>query len=135
MQIMKQRDARSLIRLLLILCVNGGLLVSSLVTIVGTHEAQRSDPVLQYKAAPMVTLENIAWLLPLAIGIVAEVLMWRVAKYVNVGYYSVVCLWMFLGTALAQFHIGYFADTEHWAAGTLLFGLPSGCFAVLLWWL
>jgi len=132
---MKHNDTRPLVRRILIACINGGLLIVGTLTIAQTYRAQISDPVLHYKAAPIISVSHVIWLLPLAIGLLAEALNWQVAKLVNIGYYALTFVWMLLGTILAKLQFWGFAEPEHWLIGVEVIGVPSGCFAVLLWWL
>jgi hypothetical protein len=123
------------VRLAIVLCINGILFATGATSIVTTFRAQRADPVLHYQAAPIFTLEHVLWLLPLLLGIVAELFRWRVAKFINVGYFAVTAVWMLVGLLLARFHVWGFAEPEHWAPAVMLIGTPAACVAVLLGWL
>src|SRR5258708_40344759 len=86
-----------MVRLAIVVCINGILFAIGATSIVTTLRAQRSDPVLHYQAAPVLSLEHLLWLLPLLLGIVAELFRWRVAKYIHVGYFAVTAVWMVVG--------------------------------------
>jgi hypothetical protein len=124
-----------MVRLAIVACINGTLFALGATSIVTTFRAQRADPVLHYQAAPIFTVEHVLWLLPLLLGIVAELLRWRVAKFINVGYFAVTAVWMIVGLFLARFHVWGFAEPEHWAPGVMLIGTPAACVAFLLGWL
>jgi hypothetical protein len=121
--------------LAIVLCINGVLFATGATSIVTTFRAQRADPVLHYQAAPVLSWENLLWLLPLLLGMVAELFRWRVAKYINVGYYAFAAVWMIVGLVLARFHLWGFAEPEHWAPAVMLIGTPAACVALLLGWL
>ncbi len=125
----------AMVRLAIVVCINGILFAIGATSIVTTFRAQRTDPVLHYQAAPVLSLEHLLWLLPLLLGIVAELLRWRVAKYINVGYFAITAVWMLVGLFLARFHVWGFAEPEHWAPAVMLIGTPAACVALLLGWL
>lgn len=122
------------VRLALVLCINGLLLAVGTTSIVKTFRAQSADPVLLYQAAPILSVEHLLWLLPLLLGIVAELFRWH-AKYINVGYFVATACWMVVGLLLAHFRVWGFAEPEHWAPGVMLIGTPAACVAVLFAWL
>jgi hypothetical protein len=123
------------VRLAIVVCINGILFSIGAASIVTTFRAQRADPVLHYLAAPIFSLEHLLWLMPLLLGIVAELFRWRVAKYINVGYFAVAAVWMIVGLFLARFHVCGLAEPEHWAPAVMLIGTPAACVALLLGWL
>jgi hypothetical protein len=124
-----------MVRLVIVVCMNGTLFAIGVTSIVNTFRAQRTDPVLHFQAAPVLSLEHLLWLLPLLLGIVAELFRSRVAKYINVGYFAVISVWMIVGLFFARFHLWGFAEPEHWAPAVMLIGTPAACVALLLVWL
>ena len=63
-----------MVRLAIVACINGNLFAIGVTSVVTTLRAQRADPVLHYQAARVLYLEHLLWLLPLLLGIVAELL-------------------------------------------------------------
>src|SRR5258708_7040201 len=55
----------AMVRLAIVVCINGILFAIGATSIVTTFRAQRTDPVLHYQAAPVLSLEHLLWLLPL----------------------------------------------------------------------
>jgi hypothetical protein len=130
-----KRSRLSRIRLSLVLLVNGGLLISNVVSTIRIHRAQIADPVFRGQHLPIVSVESLLWLIALLAGIWAECFRWRIAKYVNVGFYLVAALWMGAGLVLAWFHLAGFAEAQHWLAGLVFTGVPCLLFAVVLFYL
>ena len=123
------------IRGILVVAVNTLVLANAVTIAIATYNAQRNDPVLHYTPAPLFSISDVILIL-LPIGIVAEVFRWwRLAEYVNVGYYAILFVWITGGTILAYSKFDGFSGLEHWEPLLVVMGLPSGLFAACLWWM
>ena len=127
----RARHAIRVVRTCLVLGVNTWFLYHMVATKLHTHAAQRADPARAFHADPIFA-SDIAWAVPLAVGIVAELTSFTPAWVINVGYYGIAALYLFVGFLLALGHVFGFAEPEHWVLAVMFRAVPWALFALLL---
>ena len=118
------------IRSILVILVNGGILYFSVFRILDTRARQQADPVLHFQAGPLTP--DILWLAPLGIGILLEFSSFRLARFVNVGYYAFSASYIIISTIFAVAQIFGFSEGEHWGVLVVVMAVPEAALAVLL---
>jgi hypothetical protein len=98
------------------------------------HASQRVDPARHFQADPIGVLE-LASIVPLALGVLAEFTWFRAARVINVGYYAGWALYFCIGFAFSLVGAFWFREPEHWVLAVMFTAVPYATLSVVLWFL
>jgi hypothetical protein len=127
-------SAQKVRRRVLVLSMNGLLLIYLILMVFRDRAADRRDWAHNFQPSPL-SLSQVAWMIPLAVGIILELTTYRAARVFNVGWYATFGLYMIVGFVLATNHLAGLSEPEHWLPVVIFAGIPSLAVAVLLNWL